>query len=215
MKHNNAIPRNHFKKDWQSRVRTWFNQPARKVRRRANRAKKAANVFPRPVKGLLRPVVQAPTKKYNTKARFGRGFTLDELKAAGVSRYQARTIGISVDHRRKNRSEESLQRNVARLEEYKAKLILFPRKAGKPKKGAFVNDATKEDMEAATQLEGVQQPINREPAPVEFRAITEEDKKKSAFSTLKRHRHWAAKVGVRAKRKAAIIEARKAAPRRK
>merc|ERR1712000_774409 len=90
MKHNNAIPRNHFKKDWQNRVKTWFDQPARKQRRRVNRAKKAARVFPRPVAGLLRPLVQAPTKKYNAKTRLGRGFTLEELKAAGVSRYQAR-----------------------------------------------------------------------------------------------------------------------------
>jgi hypothetical protein len=34
MKHNNVITKGHFKKDWQSRVKTWFNQPARKKRRR-------------------------------------------------------------------------------------------------------------------------------------------------------------------------------------
>lgn len=34
VKHNNVIPNGHFKKKWQFRVRTWFNQPARKVRRR-------------------------------------------------------------------------------------------------------------------------------------------------------------------------------------
>lgn len=34
MKHNNVIPNGHFKKDWQSYVKTWFNQPARKQRRR-------------------------------------------------------------------------------------------------------------------------------------------------------------------------------------
>ena len=34
VKHNNVIPNNHFKKKWQFYVKTWFNQPARKVRRR-------------------------------------------------------------------------------------------------------------------------------------------------------------------------------------
>lgn len=35
MKHNNVVPNGHFKKHWQNYVRTWFNQPARKERRRA------------------------------------------------------------------------------------------------------------------------------------------------------------------------------------
>ncbi len=34
MKHNNVIPNGHFKKKWQFYVKTWFNQPARKHRRR-------------------------------------------------------------------------------------------------------------------------------------------------------------------------------------
>lgn len=34
VKHNNVIPNGHFKKHWQNYVRTWFNQPARKTRRR-------------------------------------------------------------------------------------------------------------------------------------------------------------------------------------
>jgi large subunit ribosomal protein L13e len=33
-KHNNQVPNQHFKKKWQINVTTWFNQPARKVRRR-------------------------------------------------------------------------------------------------------------------------------------------------------------------------------------
>ena len=57
------------------------------------------------------------------------------LQAAGISRKVAPTIGIAVDHRRKNRSTESLQANVQRLKEYKSKLIVFPKKAGKPKQG--------------------------------------------------------------------------------
>merc|ERR1711953_306545 len=61
-----------------------------------------------------------------SKARQGRGFTLEELKAAGITKKMALTIGISVDHRHKNKSLESLQRNVQRLKEYQSKLILFP-----------------------------------------------------------------------------------------
>merc|ERR1712157_9283 len=47
----------------------------------------------------------------------------------------AQTIGIAVDHRRKNKSVESLQLNAQRLKEYKSKLILFPINAKKPRKG--------------------------------------------------------------------------------
>lgn len=57
------------------------------------------------------------------------------LQAAGIHKKTARTIGISVDSRRRNRSTESLQANVQRLKEYRSKLILFPRKASAPKKG--------------------------------------------------------------------------------
>ena len=79
-KHNNMIHNNHFHKDWQRYVKTWFNQPGRKKRRRQARAKKALRVAPRPVAGAIRPVVRCPTFRYNTKVRAGRGFTLEELK---------------------------------------------------------------------------------------------------------------------------------------
>ena len=62
-------------------------------------------------------------------------FTIFYMQAAGISCKVAPTIGIAVDHRRKNRSTESLQANVQRLKEYKSKLIVFPRKASKPKQG--------------------------------------------------------------------------------
>merc|ERR1711964_655792 len=99
-KRNQMVPNAHFHKDWDRYVKTWFNQPARKDRRRKTRAKKAARVAPRPVKSL-RPVVRCPTYKYNIKDRAGRGFTLEELKAAGVSKNMAKTIGISATQRTK------------------------------------------------------------------------------------------------------------------
>merc|ERR1719321_499491 len=94
---------------------TWFDQAARKKRRAQNRKEKAARLFPRPAAGLLRPVVHPPTQRYNMKLRLGKGFTLDELKEAKIPRKMARTIGIAIDHRRKNRCQESLQENVQRL----------------------------------------------------------------------------------------------------
>jgi large subunit ribosomal protein L13e len=80
VKHNNIIPNGHFHKQWQENVRTWFNQPGRKLRRRQARVQKAKAIFPRPVDGKLRPVVHAQTARYNMKVRLGRGFTLQELK---------------------------------------------------------------------------------------------------------------------------------------
>ena len=65
-----------------------------------------------------------------------------QFQQAGINKNHARTIGITVDCRRRNRSVESLQENVQRLKEYRSKLILFPKKASNPKKG----DATVSQM---------------------------------------------------------------------
>eukprot|EP00013_Stygamoeba_regulata_P022054 CAMPEP_0177660452 /NCGR_PEP_ID=MMETSP0447-20121125/18049_1 /TAXON_ID=0 /ORGANISM="Stygamoeba regulata, Strain BSH-02190019" /LENGTH=52 /DNA_ID=CAMNT_0019165521 /DNA_START=42 /DNA_END=197 /DNA_ORIENTATION=+ len=51
VKHNNVVPNVHFHKDWARRVKTWFDQPGKKKSRRIARTKKAARIFPRPVKG--------------------------------------------------------------------------------------------------------------------------------------------------------------------
>ena len=108
---------------------------------------KAAAIAPRPAAGALRPVVHCPTQRYNSKVRYGRGFTLQELKEANISPKFALTVGISVDHRRTNSSQEVLSTNVDRLNAYKARLIVYPRK-GYLKKG----DATKEERSQATQI---------------------------------------------------------------
>lgn len=139
VKHNNVVPNAHFHKDWQRYVKTWFNQPARKQRRRSARKAKAAQIAPRPLKDL-RPLVQGQSLRYCGKTKSGRGFSLLELKKAGLTPQFARTIGIAVDHRRSNKSQETLQSNVQRLELYKSKLTLYPLKSGKPKKGQ-VNDS--------------------------------------------------------------------------
>lgn len=50
-----------------------------------------------------------------------------------------------MDHRRTNYSKESLVANVARLKDYKARLILFPRKSGQFKK----LDSSADEVKAA------------------------------------------------------------------
>jgi large subunit ribosomal protein L13e len=194
---NKVIPNVHFHKDWQRYVKTWFGQPMKKLKRRNKREEKAARVFPRPVSGLLRPVVQCQTVKYNARARLGRGFTVDELRAAGVNLHEARTIGISVDRRRKNRSQESLAANVARLKEYQSKLILFPRHPEKPK----AKDSSAEETSKATQHKGrVLLPIKRS-VPVEVESMkVSELPKGSVYKRLRTARRNARLVGKRAQR---------------
>ena len=142
-KHNNALQRPHLRKDWRRHVKTWFDQPARKNRRLQKRREKAASVYPKPL-SKLRPIVHKPTARYSGQTRIGRGFTLAELKGANILPQFAKTIGITVDERRSNKSVELLQINVNRLKAYIEKLVLLPRKEGKPKKGqkGTLNDAT-------------------------------------------------------------------------
>merc|ERR1711983_689466 len=161
------------------------------------RLAKAAKVAPRPL-GKLRPVVHCPTYKYNLKQRAGRGFTLEELKAAGLSKNYARTIGISVDHRRRNKSVESLQLNAQRLKEYKSKLILFPLNSKKPRKG----DSTAEELSKAVQLAGPLMPIQKEAKRARAMEITEDLKKFQAFQTIRQARSFKRLAGIRAKRAA-------------
>ncbi|KAL3653778.1 60S ribosomal protein L13B [Castilleja foliolosa] len=198
VKHNNVVPSSHFRKHWQNYVKTWFNQPARKTRRRIARQKKAVSIFPRPTAGTLRPIVHGQTLKYNLKIRAGKGFSLEELKAAGIPKKLAPTIGISVDHRRRNRSLEGLQTNVQRLKTYKAKVVVFPRRARKFKNG----DSTPEELATATQVSGAFLPIVREKPTVELVKVTNELKSFKAFDKLRLERTNARYVGVRAKRAA-------------
>jgi large subunit ribosomal protein L13e len=47
VQHNNIVPNAHFHKDWARYVRTWFDQPAKKLARRTKRAEKAARCVAR------------------------------------------------------------------------------------------------------------------------------------------------------------------------
>ncbi|KAI9887940.1 MAG: 60S ribosomal protein L13 [Watsoniomyces obsoletus] len=205
IKHNQQIPNNHFRKDWQRRVRTHFDQPGRKQRRRSARQAKVARLAPRPV-DKLRPVVRCPTIKYNRRVRAGRGFTLEELKEAGIPRQLAPTIGISVDPRRRNLSMESLTANVERLKSYKARLILFPRRSAKPKKG----DSSAEEVKTAKSCEGIVRQFDGTlPIPktsrkaatfTEIKRSEIGESEKGAYRQLREARSNARLVGVREKR---------------
>jgi large subunit ribosomal protein L13e len=181
-KHNNVIPNVHLRKHWEFRVKTFYDQAGRKKARREARAAKAAALFPRPVEAL-RPVVRGQTVKYNSKQRIGRGFSLAELKAAGVSAIKARTMRIAVDHRRRSASQESVEVNAQRLKEFLSKVTF---------------DAT--EMKNATQIKGTVMPIKRSSTVVEFRKPTAEEKQEgSVYEKLRKLRADVRLVGVRAK----------------
>ncbi|KAL8669219.1 MAG: hypothetical protein Q9168_006179 [Polycauliona sp. 1 TL-2023] len=208
IKHNQQIQHNHFRKDWQRRVRTHFDQPGRKSRRRNARLTKAAAVAPRPV-DKLRPIVRCPSVKYNRRVRAGRGFSLAELKEAGIPRKLAPTIGISVDPRRANLSTESLATNVDRLKAFRARLILFPRRAGQHKK----LDSSKDDIEQSgkdiTRKVGAVLPImnlSRAEAIGEVKRSEMGEGTKDAYRKLRDARSEARLVGVREKRAKAKAE---------
>eukprot|EP00042_Codosiga_hollandica_P059541 m.919784 g.919784 ORF g.919784 m.919784 type:complete len:215 (+) comp60199_c0_seq1:3222-3866(+) len=176
---NNVIPNNHFHKKWTQYVDCHFNQAQQAKSRRIKRAQRAAKVAPRPVE-LVRPVVRCPTNKHNTKVRLGRGFTLEEFKKVfpKKSPKYALSVGIALDHRRTNLSEESLQANVARLQEYKNKLIVFPKSAKKLKTAKY-----KVDQHAVQHL-GAVLPLVAPKAVQQFSAISADQKAHSAFKTL-------------------------------
>jgi len=209
VKHNNILDNSHFRKDWQRRVVTWFDQPANKVRRRNARAEKAKKLAPRPV-NKLRPVVRSQTIKYNQKVRAGRGFTLDELRAAKISPKAAPGVGIAVDHRRQNRSQEGFQANVERLKLYKSKLVVYPRKGHKKhRKG----DSSKEACDAAVQVLGEVLPITQPKITVQTRKITSEEREANVCATLRKAmtdaKRWGAREKLAADRAAAALTATK------
>ncbi|RMJ15343.1 hypothetical protein BHE90_002363 [Fusarium euwallaceae] len=205
IKHNQTLLKNHFRKDWQRRVRTHFDQPGKKSRRRTARQAKAAALAPRPV-DKLRPVVRCPTIKYNRRVRAGRGFTLAELKEAGIPKAFAPTIGISVDSRRQNLSEESLAANVARLKAYQERLILLPRRSNAPKKGDTKTDVSK--IEKASAVSAV---LPIAPTDIAFKEISKSDipaaHKEGAYRTLRVARSAARYEGARQKRARDAAEA--------
>merc|ERR1712206_20536 len=137
----------------------------------------------------------------NMKLRLGKGFSIEELREAKISPKLARTIGIAVDHRRRNRCTESLQANVDRLKLYKSKLLIFPRGSGKK--------SVKKGDTPRSELQNVAQNTLKEIIPVpkpalrtKARAITAEEKEQSAYKALKKARTAAKYDGERRKKAA-------------
>lgn len=178
---NLPLLKNHFRKHWQERVKVHFDQAGKKASRRQSRLAKAAKVAPKPV-DALRPIVRCPTIKYNRRVRAGRGFTLAEVKAAGLSAKYARTIGIAVDHRRQNKSQETFDANVARLNEYQSKLVIL----------------SKKDGELAQVSTGATFPIVQAAPESAPRAVVVPEK--SAYRTLRDARDEKRHKGIREKR---------------
>lgn len=186
---NLPLLKNHFRKHWQERVKVHFNQAGKKFSRRQARLEKAAKVAPRPVDSL-RPIVRCPTIKYNRRVRAGRGFTLAEVKAAGLSAKYARSVGIAVDHRRQNKSQETFDANVARLNEYKSKLVIFDKKS----------KADVAQVSAAATF-----PVVQPAAETVSRAV--EVPEESAYTTLRKARNDKKFKGIREKRSREKAEA--------
>jgi len=82
------------------------------------------------------------------------------------------------------------------LKAYKAKLIVFPRKAGKAKKG----DSEAAEVASAVQLRGPLFPVEQVAAAPEARAITAEEKSTNAYMKLRYARSAARTLGAREKR---------------
>ena len=183
--HNNALQLPHLRKHWQKWVRTWFNQPARKLRRITKRRQLAKDCFPRPTKSL-RPTVSRCTFRYSGQQRLGRGFSLQELAELKLNARFAASVGIAVDHRRTNKSVESLQRNVAKLREYLGKMTLLPRRAGQPKKAT--RGALADSTQTAEPVQEIAPAVLRRPdapARVKPQAISAEQGAFRAHSYLR------------------------------
>ena len=118
-------------------------------------------------------------------------------QAAGVHPKQAQGLGVSVDHRRHNRSQESFTLNVQRLKEYKAKLIVFPRKSNRNVKHG---DSSVEEQKQAKQVLGAVFPVAAPELKIKARKITAAEKAAPVAATLRKAYVDAKLWGVRAKR---------------
>jgi len=193
---NHIIANGHFRKsNWQKHIKLWFDQPARKLRRRQAREHKAHITFPRPVDGALRPVVRPGGIRYNRRLRLGRGFTAAEMKAAGVNPNKALSVGISIDKRRRNRSHQSFWTNVQRLKEYNSRLVVFPRSQKKVSKAN--HEVSKEEFAKVAQLNTHLLPLAKVQPTVDLVEKKDVNFTTRAFDTLSQARADAHLVGVR------------------
>lgn len=134
-------------------------------------------------------------------------------QAAGIVRKEAQGLGIAIDHRRKNRSEEAFQLNVQRLKTYKSKLVVFPRNIRRPKKG----DSPAAELNGVSQVTSKQTlpiaaPLSR--ADIKPRKITSEESEFRAYATVRKIRTDTKLWGAR-ERRAALKAAEEASSAKK
>jgi large subunit ribosomal protein L13e len=137
-------------------------------------------------------------------------------QAAGIPRKLAPTIGISVDHRRQTTSEETLALNVQRLKSYRARLILFPLKAGQHKK----LDSSPEDLKLVSDADKIVKSVGSvlpvqtgtgvEAAISEIKKGDMPEGEKEAYVKLRKARADQRHAGMREKRAKAKAEAEEA-----
>jgi len=137
----------------------------------------------------LRPAVRGQTNRYNGKIKLGRGFTLRELAEAGIKGVAyARSLGISVDTRRKDTSNETLKLNAQRLKDYVNRMILYPKKNKYEKKPA-VKEANADTLQSAdAKSQNTHRhviPLPQPEAGFSWAKLTPELKNASAYKTLR------------------------------
>ncbi len=137
----------------------------------------------------MRPAVRGQTNRYNAKIKIGRGFTVRELREAGIKGVlYARSIGLAVDTRRKDTSNETLKLNAGRIKEYLNNLILYPRK-GKYDKKAIIAEAKPEVLNGPdAKFQNTHPhviPLPKSEVGYSWSKITPEMTKDSAFKTLR------------------------------
>lgn len=189
------LPNVHLNKDWQEKVKTYFNQPAKKLKRRRLRREKLKKLAPNP-NHKLRPVIRGQTRRYNNKLLLGRGFTLAELKLAGIKGVNyARSVGISIDKRRKDTCNETQKLNVERIKEYLSRMILYPRR--RPDKKPQILEATPVQLKTS---EAVQQntsktiiPLPKPESAFSWSAISKEMKDGIVYKRLRKE--WKEQTG--------------------
>jgi large subunit ribosomal protein L13e len=134
----------------------------------------------------LRPAVRGQTNRYNGKIKLGRGFTLRELREAGIKGVEyARSLGIAVDLRRKDTSNETLKLNSGRVKDYISRMILYPRSKGQYEKKPVVAEAKEEvlagpDAKVQNTLKHVL-PLPKPEVGYSWANITKEMKEANAF----------------------------------
>lgn len=182
------LRKSHLNKDWQENVKTFFDQPGKKLRRRKIRAANAKRIGPNPTH-KLRSVVRGQTRRYNNKLRIGRGFTLAELKLGGIKGAQyAKSIGITIDNRRKDTCSETQKLNADRIKEYVSKLILFPKSKldSKPQVLEATADQIKFSQTQAQNLTKSVIPLPKPDSAFSFSQITKKLQDEIVYKILRK-----------------------------